>query len=267
MGRLDGHVALISGVARGQGRAHAVRLAEEGADIIGFDICEDIDSVAYRLATAEDLEETAALVAKTGRRMIARKADVRDASAVQTVIDGGVAELGRLDIVCANAGIISFGGAGLTAFTDSVDVLLTGVFHTVHFAKDHLVRGGRGGSIVITSSTNGLQGVAEDSPGFLGYGAAKTGLIGLMRHWALALGPDGVRVNTIHPTGVRTEMVTNAAFLQYVHDRGLGRHMHNTLPVELLAPEDVSNLVVFLCSDEGRYITGQTIAVDAGVTL
>lgn len=273
MGRVDGKVALISGVARGQGRCHAVRLAEEGADIIGFDICADDPWVEYPLATRDDLDETVKLVEKTGRRMHAAVADVRDTEAVAKVIDEGVAEFGRLDIVLANAGIMAITGEQRLhreAYIAGIDVMLNGVFDTVNLAIPHLRAGGRGGAIVITSSTAGLYGgMADGNPGVMGYIASKHGVVGLMRAWANALAPERIRVNTVHPTGVNSPMITNEAFGRFVQEfPSIAANLQNPLPVEngLIEPEDVTNTILHLVSDTGRYITGSTVTVDAGFT-
>ena len=269
MGRLHGKVALISGVARGQGRSHAVRLAEEGADIIGFDLCAQIASVEYPMATAADLDETIAFVEKTGQRIVAKVADVRDRAAVKDVVDEGVDTLGALDIVVANAGIMPITGEkrfGYDAFIDAIDVMLTGVYNTVTAAEPHLPATG-GGSIIITSSTAGLKGLGDGSAGSMGYVAAKHAVVGMAKSWTNTLGARGIRVNTVHPTGVNTPMVVNEAFgrlMQEVPD--YANQLKNVLPVELIEPEDISNAIVFLASDEGRYITGQALAVDAGFT-
>jgi SDR family mycofactocin-dependent oxidoreductase len=272
VGSLDGKVAFISGAARGQGRAHAVRMAEEGADIIGFDICEQMDTVTYAMAKPQDLEETARLVRDTGRRMVFGQADVRDLAAVQRVLERGLAELDHVDIVVANAGIFSgLGEQGRSpqAWHDAIDVLLTGVYHTCEAAIPVMIDQGRGGSIVITSSTAGLMGIYGDrgatSAGVIGYAAAKHGVVGLMRIYATSLAPHSIRSNTIHPTGVNTPMVANEQFGQFFrdHPRVIDR-MQNLLPVPMVAPEDIANAAIFLASDAGRYITGVTLPVDAG---
>jgi len=272
-GRVAGKVALISGVARGQGRSHAVKLAEEGADIIGFDICGQIGSVEYPMATREDLEETVALVEKADRRIFARVADVRDGAAVRSVVDAGVAEFGRLDIVLANAGIMAITGEQRLrddAYFDGIDVMLNGVYNTVRAAIPHVQAGGRGGAIVITSSTAGLKGgLADGNPGVLGYIAAKHGVVGLMRAWANALAAESIRVNTVHPTGVATPMIANEAFFRYVQEfPTIAENLQNPLPVPggLIEAEDVTNTILHLVSDTGRYITGSTVVVDAGFT-
>jgi SDR family mycofactocin-dependent oxidoreductase len=271
MGLAKDKVAFISGVARGQGRSHAVRLAEEGADIIGFDICADDDAVEYSLASREDLEETRALIEKFGRRALLEVADVRDYDAVKRVVDNGVTELGRLDIVLANAGVMAITGEHRlrrAAWDVGIDVMLTGVYNTVEAAIPHLRAGGRGGSIVITSSTAGLTGgLSDGSPGVQGYIAAKHGVVGLMRGWANALAKEGIRVNTVHPTGVNTPMVANDAFARFVQEYpDIAGILQNPLPVPngLLEPEDVTNSIMHLISDGGQFITGSTFRFDAG---
>lgn len=273
MGRVEGKVALISGLARGQGRSHAVKLAEEGADIIGFDVCADDPWVEYPLATRDDLDETVKLVENTGRRIYAEVADVRDTEAVARVIDAGVAEFGRLDIVLANAGIMAITGEQRLhreAYIAGIDVMLNGVFDTVNLAIPHIRAGGRGGVIVITSSTAGLYGgMADGNPGVMGYIASKHGVVGLMRAWANALAPEKIRVNTVHPTGVNTPMIGNEAFGRFVQEfPTIAANLQNPLPVEngLIEPEDVTNTILHLVSDTGRYITGSTVTVDAGFT-
>ena len=224
MGKLDGKVAFITGAARGQGRSHAVRLAEEGADIIAVDICRDIETVPYPLSTPEDLEHTAKLVTDTGQRIVTRQADVRDIHALRKAFEEGVAELGRIDIVIANAGVMHFGDYDPFDDLDADDlaweiasrVMLDGVRNTIKVTRKALVDGGNGGSIVIISSTAGLKGSSDGCGGADGYIAAKHGVVGLMRTYANVLGPHGIRVNTIHPTGVMTPMIMNEAFGTWV---------------------------------------------------
>jgi SDR family mycofactocin-dependent oxidoreductase len=272
VGSLEGKVAFISGAARGQGRSHAVRMAEEGADIIGFDICAQLDTVTYAMASLADLEETARLVEKTGRRMVFAQADARDQAAVQAVLDDGVAELGRVDIVVANAGTfngLGEAGRGHDAWRDAIDVLLTGVYHTCEAAIPTLISQDEGGSIIITSSTAGLKGIYTDrratSAGLIGYAAAKHGVVGLMRVYASSLAAHRVRANTIHPTGVETPMVANEQFGQFFADfPDVFANMQNLLPVPWVQPVDIANAAVFLASDAARYITGVTLPVDAG---
>jgi SDR family mycofactocin-dependent oxidoreductase len=281
VGRLDGKVAFISGVARGQGRSHAMRLAEEGADIIGFDICEQIDTVPYPLATVDDLNHTVKLVSDRGRRIVARQADVRDLAAVQAVFDAGIAELGRIDIVLCNAGsLFGFGladssvGNLMQAWQDSLDVMMTGCLNTVVATLPTLMRQGTGGSIVITSSTAGLKSMGgpasspEEALAAIGYTASKTGVIGVMRALAGSLAHLNIRVNTVHPTGVNTPFVVNDMWAKILEENpGAAEGWRNAMPVELIEAEDVSNAIVWLCSDEARYVTGIQLPVDAGFML
>ncbi|OZE82105.1 SDR family mycofactocin-dependent oxidoreductase [Rhodococcus sp. 15-649-1-2] len=273
-GRLEGKVAFITGAARGQGRSHAVRLAQEGADIIAVDICENIDTVTpfYPLATEDELAETAAQVEALDRRIFARRADVRDLDQLQAVFDEGVAEMGRVDIVVANAGIATYGLSWeLTSqqWKDMVDVNLTGVFHTAKVAIPALIEAGNGGSIVFTSSIGGLKGIQHVAH----YVAAKHGIVGLMRTMANELGQYKIRVNTVHPTNVDTIMIQNPGTYSMfapgdpepTQDKAMAGFMSlNTLPVPWIDPVDISNAVLYLSSDEGRYVTGVTLPVDAG---
>jgi SDR family mycofactocin-dependent oxidoreductase len=272
MYRLDGKVAFITGVARGQGRSHAEALASAGADIVGIDICAQLPTVAYPMATPDDLDETVALVEKQGRRMLARRADVRDLAAIRSAVDEGVREFGRLDVVLANAGIMAHSlppyGNSEQAWTDSIDTMLTGVWNTLQATVPHLISGGRGGSIVITSSSAGLRAqTTERSGGADGYFAAKFGVVGLMKAYAGALGEHSIRVNSLHPCGVNTPMVVNDFFPEWMaaHPK-TATALVNALPAELVEPVDVSNAVLFLVSDAGRYVTGLTMTVDAGLT-
>lgn len=275
MGTLDGKVGFISGGARGQGRSHALRLAREGADIITFDIAEQIESVPYALGTEDDLAETVRQVEALDRRIVARKADVRDQAAVEKVFQEGLAEFGRVDIVLANAGIMPIVGPTSTkvsAWHDSIDIMLTGVIHTLEAAVPTMVEQNTGGSIVVTSSVAGLKGTARslrtNTYGLLGYTAAKHGVIGLMRCYANALAEYSIRVNTIHPTGANTPMVANEAFLGSAEQfPELFEAMSNGLPVQLIEPEDLSNAIAWLVSDEARYVTGVTLPVDAGASI
>lgn len=274
MGRLENKVAFVSGAARGQGRSHAVRLAEEGADIIAVDICEQIDSVGYALATEADLNETAAMVEALGRRIVSAKADVRDDDHLKKVLDDGVSQLGRLDIVVANAGISGYGPVQSISrgnWQEMLDVNLTGVWNTCKIAIPHLQKQG-GGSITITSSAAGLHAIG----GLAHYASAKHGLVGLMRAMALELGPDMIRVNSIHPTQVNTPMLMNdyvyKLFAPDVENpkvddiREPSSAMH-TMPVPWVEPVDISNAIVFLASEEGRYITGVPLPVDLGADI
>ena len=275
MGRLDGKVAFITGAARGQGRSHALRLAQEGADIIAVDIAEQMSTVPYAMSTQEDLDETVRQVEALDRRIVARKADVRDGEALRAAVDEGVAELGRLDIVAANAGIFSSGSAEeLTEeqWNDMIEVNLSGVWRTCKVAIPHL-RAAGGGSIIITSSTAGLNGF----PNFAHYVSAKHGVVGLMRTLALELAPDMIRVNSVHPTSVDTDMIQNETMYElFAPDlepeqrtrEALGKRFTtlNALPIPWVEAVDISNAVLFLASDEARYITGVTLPVDAGQT-
>lgn len=273
MGNLDGKVAFITGVARGQGRSHAVTLAAEGAAIIGVDICEDIPSNGYPMASRDELDETVALVEAAGGKMVAAVADVRDFHALKAALDAGVEQFGRLDIVLANAGIATMAFRELTIeedlemWTDVLDVNLVGSFHTAKAAIPHLVEGGRGGSIVFTSSTAGLRGFGGLQGGGLGYAASKHGIVGLMRTLSNALAPHSIRVNTVHPTAVNTMMAINpamTAFLENYPDGGV--HLQNPMPVSMLEPQDISATISYLVSDAARYVTGVTLPVDAGFT-
>jgi (+)-trans-carveol dehydrogenase len=267
-GRAEGKVAFITGAGRGQGRSHAVRLAQEGADIIAIDICHDVAG-ALPMATPDDLAETVKLVEAHDRRIIAAQADVRDFDAVKAVVDEGVAELGRLDIIVANAGIASIGGP---VESMAPDINLTGLWNTARAAVPHLIAGGRGGSIVLTSSVGGMRAL----PNMSHYVSAKHGVVGLMRSLAVELGQHGIRVNSVHPTNVNTPMFMNEGtyrlFRPDVANPGpddvapVAQMMH-VLPIGWVEPEDISNAIVFLSSDEGRYITGVTLPVDAGALL
>ncbi len=271
MGSLDGKVAFITGVARGQGRSHAVRLAADGADIIGIDICADIPSNGYPMASRDELDETIALVEAQGGKMLGSIADVRDFHAVKAALDAGVEHFGRLDIVCANAGIASMAFRELTIeedleqWTDVLNVNLVGAFHTAKAAIPHLLAGGRGGSIVFTSSTAGLKGFGGSQGGGLGYAASKHGIVGLMRTLANALAPNSIRVNTVHPTAVNTMMAVNPAMTSFLENYpDGGPHLQNPMPVSLLEPEDISAAIAYLVSDDAKYVTGVTFPVDAG---
>ena len=270
VGNLNGKVAFITGAARGQGRAHAVRLAADGADIIALDICRDIDSIDYPNASPEDLDETAKLVEKEGRRIVARQADVRDADAVEQVVADGLAEFGRLDIVIANAGVIRLGPGGdrRQTFRDIIDVNLIGVWNTVEATNRALIDGGRGGSIVLTSSSAGLKGTGTDRAGGQAYTAAKRGLVGLMQVWANEFAQYSIRVNTIHPTGVATGMVMNETMGNcWRPTTPRVAAMQNALPIQVLMPEDIANAVAFLVSEEAKFITGIAWPLDAGFAV
>jgi SDR family mycofactocin-dependent oxidoreductase len=268
MGALDGKVAFITGAARGQGRAEAVRLASDGANIIAVDICCQIASVPYPLATADDLAATVKLVEDTGARIVARQADVRDQASLATALQAGLDEFGRIDIVVANAGIAPM-EAGADGWRDVIDVNLTGVHHTVEVAKRAMVKQGNGGSIVLISSAAGLIGIGSADPGSIGYAAAKHGVVGLMRIYANHLAPYNIRVNSIHPTGVNTPMINNEHTRQWlerlVAESDTPVDWGNAMPVDAVEPEDIAAAVAWLVSDEARYVTGITLPVDAGL--
>lgn len=271
-GRLEGKVAFITGGAKGQGRSHAVRLAQEGADIITVDLLEDIASVPYKLGTKEDLEETVRQVEALGRRIVATRADVRDYDGLAEALNDGVLQLGRLDIVSANAGIVSgfapFDKLDETTWQDMLDVNLTGPWHTAKAAIPHL-RAAGGGSITITSSAVGLKPVKNVAH----YVAAKAGVVGLMKTLALELAQDRIRVNTIHPTTVATDMTFNDPTYRIFRpdlenptkeDFIDATHGLNPFPINLIESIDLSNALLFLSSDDARYITGVALPVDAG---
>lgn len=272
MGTLDGKVAFITGAARGQGRSHAVTLAAQGADVIALDLCSQVDTVAYPMSTYADLEETARLVEAEDRRAVIRQGDVRNPQDIEAAIEAGVAELGRLDIVVANAGVMFHNSSpdlDVEAFQDALDIMLTGAWHTIRLSAPRMIEQGDGGSIVITSSAAGLKAmIAGTHGGNFGYNAAKHGVVGTMRMYANLLAPHSIRVNTVHPTGVDTPMLHG--FHEYVAAQPEGRlsgGLGNALPVELIQPEDVSNAIAWLVSDAGRYVTGVTLPVDAGLLI
>jgi SDR family mycofactocin-dependent oxidoreductase len=269
MGKLDGKVAFITGAARGQGRSHAIRLAQEGADIIAVDVLEGVETVDYPPATQSDMDETVKQVEALDRRIVARKADVRDYDGLVAAYEAGVAELGPVDIVLANAGICQLGSAEpdpAQSFRTVIDVNLVGVWNAVFVPAKAMIERGKGGAIVLTSSTQGLTGRGADgSAGALGYAAAKHGVVGLMRSFANWLSPYGIRVNTVHPTGVATPMVLNDQVGKYVQDNPEAAKMvANLMPVDLIEPVDISNAILYLVSDDARYVTGVTLPVDAG---
>jgi (+)-trans-carveol dehydrogenase len=274
MGVLDGKVAFVTGAARGQGRSHARRLAEEGADIIAIDACATPAWLSYPLASEADLAQTVKEVEAAGRRVVARRADVRDLGAVRAALDAGVAELGgRLDIVCANAGIISQPVAtweiDLDQWRELIDVTLTGVFVTVKAAVPHMIAAGNGGSITLTSSGAAL----ISGGGFADYKAAKSGVLSLTRTLACELAEHFIRVNAICPTAVDTPMIQNETLYRSFRpdlpnpgreDVKAGFQAMNLLPIPWVDAADVSNAIVWLASDAARYITGVTLPVDAG---
>jgi SDR family mycofactocin-dependent oxidoreductase len=276
-GRVEGKVALISGAARGQGRSHAVRLAQEGADIIAVDICKPVSSNSQiPPSTPDDLAETADLIKGLDRRIVTAEVDVRDYDALKAAVDGGVEQLGRLDIICANAGI---GNGGQTLdktseddWNDMIDVNLSGVWKTVKAGVPHLISQGEGGSIILTSSVGGLKAYPHTGH----YIAAKHGVVGLMRTFAVELGQHFIRVNSVHPTNVNTPMFMNEGTMKLFRpdlenpgpdDLKVAAQFMHVLPIGWVEPVDISNAVLFLASDESRYITGLPVTVDAGSML
>jgi SDR family mycofactocin-dependent oxidoreductase len=266
-GPLTGKVAFITGAARGQGRAHAVRLAADGASVIAVDLCEQIASVPYPLATPDDLAATVKLVEDTGGRIVARQGDVRERASLSSALQAGLDEFGRLDIVVANAGIAPM-QSGDDGWRDVIDVNLTGVYNTIKAAIPTMVKQGTGGSIVLISSAAGLAGVASPDAGSVGYAAAKHGVVGLMRVYANLLAKQSIRVNSIHPTGVETPMINNEFtrgwLAKMAAESDSPGSMGNALPVDVLQADDIANAVAWLVSDQARYITGVTLPVDAG---
>src|ERR1700742_5189723 len=266
-GRVAGKVAFVTGAGRGQGRSHAIRLAEEGADIIAVDILSDYDTVGYGMSTEADLAETVKAVEALDRRIIASKADVRDLGALKQAVDAGVAELGKLDIVCANAGICTvqaWDEVTPEVWQDTLETNLTGVWNTMVATAPHLIANG-GGSIICTSSTAGIKGLPFLAP----YVAGKHGVVGIAKTMANELAQHKIRVNTVHPTGVNTPMGNGLGGLNALieKDPSLGPIYMNTLPVESVEPRDISNAVLFLASDEAQYVTGLEFTVDAGNTI
>ncbi|BBX12331.1 putative short-chain type dehydrogenase/reductase [Mycobacterium novum] len=276
-GRVEGKVALITGAARGQGRSHAVRLAQEGADIIAVDVCTRISSSKeIPAATPDDLAETADLVKGCDRRIVTAQVDVRDFDALKAAVDSGVEQLGRLDIIAANAGI---GNGGDTLdktseadWQDMIDVNLSGVWKTVKAGVPHLIAGGNGGSIILTSSVGGLKAYPHTGH----YIAAKHGVVGLMRTFAVELGQHFIRVNSVHPTNVNTPLFMNEGTMKLFRpdlenpgpdDMAVVAQLMHVLPIGWVDPVDISNAVLFLASDESRYVTGLPLTVDAGSCL
>jgi (+)-trans-carveol dehydrogenase len=275
-GRMEGKVAFITGAARGQGRSHAVRLAEEGADIIAVDICQAFDGSPAPGATPEDLAQTADLVKSLDRRIVTEIVDVRDFDALKASVDNGVEQLGRLDVVVANAGI---GSTGVKlhkmkepVWQETIDVNLGGVWKTVKAGVPHLLAGGRGGSVIITSSVGGTKAYPQVGH----YVTAKHGVVGLMRTFAVELGQHSIRVNTVHPTHVCSPLLMNDATYRLFRpdldnpgpdDLAPICQSFHFLPIPWVEPVDISNAVLFLASDEARYITGVTLPVDAGSLL
>jgi len=279
MGRVQGKVAFITGAARGQGRSHAVRLAEEGADIIAVDVCHDIDTIGYPMATPDDLKETARLVEAQDRRIVAVQADVRERSELRSAIERGIAELGKVDIVVAQAGIAGQkSDAPLQAWTDVMDTNLIGVINAVHAALPHLQAGA---SVIATGSTAAymqtlpMQKVGTDSGG-ISYMVAKRMLSSYMHDLARELAPRSIRANVVHPTNVNTDMLQSEVMYRSFRpdlehptreDATPAFYSQQAMPVPWIEPVDISNAVLFLASDEARYVTGVALPVDAGVLI
>lgn len=282
-GRLEGKVAFITGAARGQGRAHAVAMAREGADIIAVDICRQIESNPYPLATPDDLAETERAVKETGRRIVARIGDVRERHELRDVVEAGVADFGRLDIVVANAGILpmAMGKPDPMQFVDASDVDLVGVMNTVAVALPHL---SDGSSIIVTGSTAGMiRGTTDNpnmGPGGAGYGWSKRIVMEYVEEMCLHLAPRMIRVNAIHPTNCNTNLLQNEGMYSMFRPDLTAEGKKATredaeplftifqaMPIPYIEPEDMANLGVFLASDDARYITGQQIRVDGGSLL
>ncbi|RUP04439.1 MAG: NAD(P)-dependent oxidoreductase [Mycobacterium sp.] len=276
-GRVAGKVAFVTGAARGQGRSHAVRLAEEGADIIAVDVCRPIvKNTTIPASTPEDLAETADLVKGLDRRIATAEVDVRDFDALKAAVDSGVEQLGRLDIIVANAGI---GNGGDTLdktseydWQEMIDVNLSSVWKSIKAGVPHILAGGKGGSVILTSSVGGLKAY----PHCGSYVAAKHGVVGIMRSFAVELGQHMIRVNSVHPTHVATPMLHNEGTFRMFRpdlenpgpdDMAPICQMFHTLPIPWVEPQDISNAVLFFASDESRYITGVTLPVDAGSCL
>jgi SDR family mycofactocin-dependent oxidoreductase len=273
-GRVEGKVAFITGVARGQGRSHAIRLAEEGADIIGVDIPDPIEHTVYPMSTQEDLDETVNLVEKLGRRIVARKADVRDRGALKTALDEGVAELGGLDIVIANAGICPLGPLPPQAFLDTFDIDFVGAYNAFMVSYPHLKNGA---SMMATGSVAGMVSGTVDNPatgpGGAGYALAKRTLAQLVHDLSVALAPQMIRVNAVHPTNVATDLLFNKGLYGVFRpdldnptkeDAMIAFPAMQAMPIPWVEPRDISDAVLFLASDESRYITGMQLRIDAG---
>ena len=267
---LAGKVAFITGAARGQGRSHAVELARRGARILALDICENIASVPYALASRSDMDQTVAEVEAVGGEIVAVEGDVRETADVAAAVDKCLEAFGVPDIVVANAGVNLQRGQepdAQQAFVDTIMVNLVGVWNTVHAIAPLMVERGEGGSLVLISSTNGLTGRGGDGSGAAtGYTASKHGVVGIMRSLMIWLAPHGIRINTIHPAGVPTPMVAHAEMQAWFAGNPAAHTMGNALPVAMLDPIDISRAVLYLVEESGRHITGITLPVDAGFT-
>lgn len=273
MGRVEGKVAFITGVARGQGRSHAIKLAEEGANIIGVDLCAPVASAPYDMGTRDDLDETVRLVEEAGGKMVAKVADVRDLAALSAAVDEGVQLFGRLDIILGNAGVCTYGELSTMdeeKFDEMIEIDLTGVWKTVRAGVKHMIDAGNGGAIVLTSSTAGLRNLNQIGH----YVAAKHGVTGLAKAFANELAPHNIRVNSMHPSNCRTPMMTNSGvrkmFRPDLENPTLEDALESYGSIHLLdtpwvEPEDVSTAILYLVSDDGRFVTGTQFTVDAGM--
>ncbi|MEZ0366881.1 mycofactocin-coupled SDR family oxidoreductase [Mycobacterium sp. pUA109] len=276
MGRVAGKVAFITGAARGQGRSHAVRLAEEGADIIAVDLCQDIETIGYPMARPEDLEETAKLVEKTGQGIVTAQADVRDAAALKTALETGLAEFGKLDIVVAQAGVAGMkGNPPLQAWTDVINTNLVGTINGIQVALPHL---GEGASIIATSSAAALMDAHQKAnpgsdPGGMAYMTSKRLIAQYVHDLATELAVRGIRANVIHPTNCNTDMLQSAPMYRSFRpdlenptraDAEPVFYVQQAMKVPFIEPEDISNAVLWLASEEARYVTGMQLRVDAG---
>ncbi|MDO8365038.1 MAG: mycofactocin-coupled SDR family oxidoreductase [Actinomycetota bacterium] len=273
-GRLEGKVALVTGAARGQGKSHCIRLAQEGADIIAVDILEQIDTVRYPLGSDADMADTVAQVEATGRRIVARKADVRSREQMKAAVDEGVQLLGGLHIVCANAGILPVKEHSARAFIDAMDVDFGGVLNTVAVTEPHL---SAGASIILTGSTAGMMPSTLNNPalgpGSVGYGLAKTFIVQYTETLALQLAPMSIRVNAVHPTNCNTNLINNEDIYKVFRpdlenptqdDALVAFHVFQAMPTPYVEPVDISNAVLYFASDEARFVTGINLRIDAG---
>lgn len=273
MKELTNRVAVVTGAARGQGRSHAVALANEGADIIAIDIAADIESIPYPLGTKEELEETAQLVKDAGRRIVAYVADVRQLVELRSCVQSGIAEIGEIDIVVANAGVNAAGKPDpedQQVYRDIVETNLCGVWNTLVATVPSIIRKGQGGSVILTGSTQGLAGRGADgSAAAFAYTASKHGVVGLMRSAANAYAEHNIRVNAVHPTGVATPMVINEHAAEFLQREPVtaSKLATNLLPVPFIEAQDVTNAVMWLVSDKARYVTGVSLPIDAGFTV
>jgi SDR family mycofactocin-dependent oxidoreductase len=274
MSRFDGKVAFVTGGARGQGRSHAVRLAAEGADIVVVDVVRQFDSVQYAMSTPDDLAETEKLVREHGREFLGITADVREEEQVAAAVAQAEEQFGHIDLVCANAGILPSTGPHaqqLSAWYDTIATNLSGVFFTLRAVTPGMVARSRGGAIVLTGSTSSFRGVAYKTemlnPGHMAYGAAKSGVLSLMRNYAMALGTKGIRVNTVIPAGVDTPMINNEFFSRDLQADAPPGWMANVMEHGPVQPGDISDAVLFLLSDEAKFITGTALPVDMGTLL